>query len=150
VDARQFTLSQPFARVPMRQAVITALTNAGLDAAAVLAEVPKAARFFDDPARDEQSAALVKGWAKVSARSKRLDWGNLRKLLSGIDNDGERLFAAYEYFAEPFLTEDYRTADGSKSLPVFILDYPAEVSPLARRKESEPSLTDRFELFIDG
>jgi len=150
VDARQFTLSQPFARVPMRQAVITALTNAGLDAAAVLAELPKAARFFDDPARDEQSAALVKGWAKVSARSKRIDWGNLRKLLSGIDNDGERLFAAYEYFAEPFLTEDYRTADGSKSLPVFILDYPAEVSPLARRKESEPSLTDRFELFIDG
>src|SRR5690606_35790993 len=44
VDARQFTLSQPFARVPMRQAVITALTNAGLDAAAVLAELPKAAR----------------------------------------------------------------------------------------------------------
>jgi lysyl-tRNA synthetase class 2 len=33
---------------------------------------------------------------------------------------------------------------------VFIIDYPAEVSPLARRKDSDPSLVDRFELFVDG
>ncbi len=34
--------------------------------------------------------------------------------------------------------------------PTFILDFPAEVSPLARRKDSDPELADRFELFIDA
>jgi lysyl-tRNA synthetase class 2 len=149
VDARQFTLDEPFVRVPMREGVETALRAAGLQFNDVMPRLAEAARF-DDPERDAQSGALVKSWAQASARSRRIDWGNLRKALSGLESEGERLFAAYEYFAEPFLTEDYRSRDGSKSLPVFILDYPAEVSPLARRKESEPSLTDRFELFIDG
>ena len=34
--------------------------------------------------------------------------------------------------------------------PSFVLDFPAEVSPLARRKDADPGLTDRFELFIDA
>jgi lysyl-tRNA synthetase, class II len=34
--------------------------------------------------------------------------------------------------------------------PTFITDYPIEISPLARRKDSDPSLTDRFELYIAG
>ncbi len=34
--------------------------------------------------------------------------------------------------------------------PTFILDFPAEVSPLARRRDADPDLTDRFELFIDA
>jgi lysyl-tRNA synthetase class 2 len=34
--------------------------------------------------------------------------------------------------------------------PTFITDFPAEVSPLARRRDSDPQLTDRFELFIDA
>jgi lysyl-tRNA synthetase, class II len=150
VADRKFTLDEPFARAPMRAAVDAALRVAGLEPESVMAQLGDAARFPDDAARDELSAGLVKTWAKTSPRAKRIDWGNFRKALSVIENDGERLFAAYEYLAEPFLTEDYRSQDGSKSLPVFILDYPAEVSPLARRKESDPRLTDRFELFIDG
>ncbi len=34
--------------------------------------------------------------------------------------------------------------------PVFITAYPAEISPLARRNDTDPNVTDRFELFIAG
>ncbi|BCN93142.1 lysine--tRNA ligase [Thiomicrorhabdus immobilis] len=34
--------------------------------------------------------------------------------------------------------------------PTFITEYPAEVSPLARRNDENPFITDRFELFIGG
>ena len=34
--------------------------------------------------------------------------------------------------------------------PTFIVDYPAEVSPLARRNDAHPDITDRFELYIAG
>ncbi len=34
--------------------------------------------------------------------------------------------------------------------PTFITEYPVEISPLARRSDEKPHLTDRFELFIAG
>jgi lysyl-tRNA synthetase class 2 len=34
--------------------------------------------------------------------------------------------------------------------PTYILDYPAEVSPLARRNDANPEITERFELYIAG
>jgi lysyl-tRNA synthetase class 2 len=34
--------------------------------------------------------------------------------------------------------------------PVFITSYPTEVSPLSRRNDEDPNITDRFELFICG
>jgi lysyl-tRNA synthetase class 2 len=34
--------------------------------------------------------------------------------------------------------------------PTFVTQYPTEVSPLARRNEENPEVTDRFELFITG
>lgn len=150
VASRGFTLAEPFARVPMVDAVANACKTAGLPADANTSWA-KLAVAEDTPA-DARAAGdeLVKGWAKASPRAGRVDWKNFRKGLSACHSDGERLFAAYEYLAEPFLTEDYRSEDGSKSVPVFIIDYPIEVSPLARSKDTDHTLTDRFELFADG
>jgi len=34
--------------------------------------------------------------------------------------------------------------------PTFVHSYPTEVSPLSRRRDADPFVTDRFELFVDG
>ena len=42
------------------------------------------------------------------------------------------------------------TAESHLIQPTFITEYPAEVSPLARRNDENPEITDRFEFFIGG
>ena len=42
------------------------------------------------------------------------------------------------------------TAEHALIEPTFITEYPAETSPLARRNDENPAVTDRFELFIGG
>ncbi len=147
-EARPFTLDEPFVRVPMRRAVA---------AAAERTAIPEWVAAVADRGGDGLVAVLrsdfvdrIKDWAKSSPRAKALDWSNLRKGLGKCTSDGERLFACYEYVAEPFLVDDYRTANGKHSVPVFVKDYPFEVSPLARRNDGDATLTDRFELFIHG
>jgi lysyl-tRNA synthetase class 2 len=134
--ARTFTLAEPFAKVPMRAAVTSGLEKAGLPA-----EVPDEMR---------KGPQRIKEFAAASPRAKRIDWSNFHKAMAKAHNEGEALFLAYEYLAEPFYQEDYRSRDTTKSLPVFTIDHPFEVSPLSRRKDSDPTLVDRFELFVDG
>ncbi len=43
-----------------------------------------------------------------------------------------------------------KTVEHRLDQPTFITEYPTEVSPLARRNDINPEVTDRFELFIGG
>ena len=52
---------------------------------------------------------------------------------------GKLLLELYEKTTEPNLWG-----------PVFVMDYPAEVSPLARRHRSDPDLVERFEPVVAG
>jgi lysyl-tRNA synthetase class 2 len=43
-----------------------------------------------------------------------------------------------------------KTAEHELHAPTFVYAYPAEVSPLARRNDADPFITDRFEFFVGG
>jgi lysyl-tRNA synthetase class 2 len=146
--ARPFTLAEPFARVPMDHAVATGALKTAIAAWREAVE-RGGGRALVELLREDFGAS-IKDWSKASSRAKAIDWGNFRKGLGKCENDGERLFALYEYVVEPFLVDDYRSADGARSLPVFVKDYPFETSPLARRNDENPAFVDRFELFVHG
>lgn len=59
--------------------------------------------------------------------------------LDGTDTWSSLLNKVFDEVVEPKLIQ-----------PTFIMDYPVEISPLAKRKAENPNLTDRFELFIYG
>ena len=54
---------------------------------------------------------------------------------------GDKIAWAFEALVEPMLPRER---------PCFVVDFPLEVSPLARRRDSEPRLVDRFEAYAGG
>lgn len=72
--------------------------------------------------------------------------GRLRELCEAHDIEwqegwgaGKLLFSLYDELGESTLVN-----------PTFVCDYPEDVSPLAKRKDEDTRLTDRFELVIGG
>ena len=92
--------------------------------------IPEAIRKYDP----QSATADLRDRTWLASRLKQLGgdtdghhgWGSLQLML-------------FEAVAEKHLIE-----------PTFVTEYPAEVSPLARRADRDPELVDRFELFIDA
>jgi lysyl-tRNA synthetase class 2 len=96
-------------------------------------------------------------WPRISLRDSLKDIGGIpedmlsdRKALvdlarsegvEGMEKEGlgNVLVELFEHKVEPKLIQ-----------PTFIFDYPVAVSPLSRRKDEEPEIAERFELFIAG
>ncbi len=79
---------------------------------------------FNTVNTDEEAAELVK---------------SLGINLEGTISRGEAIALVFDERVEETLVQ-----------PTFIIDYPIEISPLAKKKASDPRLVERFEVFIGG
>lgn len=59
--------------------------------------------------------------------------------LTKTDTVGKILAKIFDQLVEPKLIQ-----------PTFVVGYPTEISPLSRRSDQNPDITDRFELFVAG
>ena len=82
---------------------------------------------FDDPAQVPDDAA-----AKALAKEKGIEFEERHK-------KGDILNLFFEEYCEEKLIQ-----------PTFIMDHPIDISPLTKKKPSDPSKVERFELFING
>ncbi len=74
----------------------------------------------------------------ISNPEKAMEWARLKKLdIPKGSSHAKVLDEIFKEFVEPELIQ-----------PTFIIDYPVELSPLAKRKPDNPDLVERFELFI--
>ena len=74
----------------------------------------------------------------INDRDKAFAWAREKKLdIETNASLAKILDEIFKEFVEPGLVQ-----------PTFIIDYPVELSPLAKRKKDNPALVERFELFI--
>ncbi|WP_419206063.1 lysine--tRNA ligase [Photobacterium leiognathi] len=68
------------------------------------------------------------------------------KIAKSVHVDVEAFWTCGQLLEEIF----GETAEPQLMQPTFITEYPADISPLARRNDENPFITDRFEFFIGG
>jgi lysyl-tRNA synthetase class 2 len=83
---------------------------------------------------------LAEAVARASARENDSE-GAWKLEQAARRSPGEAIAIAFEVFAEHDLPKDR---------PCFVVDFPLETSPLSRRRDADPRLVDRFELFVAG
>jgi lysyl-tRNA synthetase class 2 len=112
-----------FERLTMREAICK-FWSAG-------AGSPPNPKELATPGRPRQIAEHYNSYARSHGKDLIEDIANL--------SDGELVGELFEAVAEEHLVQ-----------PTFIYDFPVEISPLAKCREDDPSLAERFELFIAG
>jgi lysyl-tRNA synthetase class 2 len=137
-EKRAFTLSEPFARATMRETIARGLAHTG-EGRTKWSDVLAPDAVGDESAVEEAFTKMLA--VKVAPED--------RKLIVKARTYGDRIAALFEIVADPLLPQLYRSKDGSLALPVFVTEHPVEVSPLARRSDSDPRFVDRFELFLE-
>ena len=105
----------------------------------------------------EHTIDFARGWRRISMVDSLAEVGGIDP---AILNDTQALLAIAEekniHIAKKdrhgkVLTKLFDTLVEPKLIqPTFITGYPVEVSPLSRKSDTDPELTDRFELFIAG
>lgn len=126
---RTFTFRE-FREMPMKGAVHLAALRMGLEVS------------------DDFSSVTVID--RENVRVQGMNFHNMWNEIEKCTSVGQKIGVMFEHMAEPYLTQDYRSADDKHSVPVFITDYPKDLCPLARSKDNNPDFCDRFELFVDG
>ncbi|MCW8093125.1 lysine--tRNA ligase [Alteromonas sp. ASW11-130] len=96
--------------------------------------------------------AILKYWPDADEAAIRDPEANLEALkamakkLHIKEPEVDGVWGAGKYLCEIFEA----TAEEKLEQPTFITEYPWEVSPLARRNDDNPFITDRFEFFVGG
>ena len=95
---------------------------------------PYAARRMADLIEEQLSVDVVDRWDDMQRVAAEL----------GVDvppdhGPGAVMLEIYEQLVEPTISD-----------PTFVLDYPADVSPLARKRRDDPRFVERFELVVAG
>jgi lysyl-tRNA synthetase class 2 len=83
------------------------------------------------PGGAREAAERYNAWAKVAGAP----YAAAKSALS----DGEWTGLLFETFAEDKLVQ-----------PTILYDFPTEISPLSKQKPEDPTLTERFEIFVEG
>lgn len=96
--------------------------------------------------------AILKYWPQANEQAIRDPEAHLDELkamakqLHIKEPEVDGIWGAGKYLCEIFEA----TAEEQLEQPTFITEYPWEVSPLARRNDDNPFITDRFEFFVGG
>jgi len=105
----------------------------------------------------ERTISLARPWKRLSMRDAVLAHSDLAPEDLGERSRLEAAARRYEVAdagrlpSGKLLAELFEaTAEPSLQDPTFVIDFPADISPLAKRKPGEPDLTERFELYIAG